>query len=131
MAEAVMDLYQLRAKQLGIDVNGKREPLNLVVCKQLGAQLGPEGITRLQARLQPYGVTIFTEESAPRPFLANRWKCDGCQVFSYEAKFNSPLVGVVETMTWWGGLGANGFTNVSIFLFGRWFRLATWQAWVA
>lgn len=131
MAGAVMDLYQRNSRRLGEAVNGKRPPLNLVVCKQLSGELGANGFEKLRTRLKPYDVTLFTEASAPRSFLANRWKCEECQVFCAQTKFNSPFVATVEAWTWWGTLGGNGFTNISVFLFGKWFRVATWQTWVA
>lgn len=131
LAEEVMRIYQKHAVRYGLAVNGKRRPLNLVLSDELVQQLGPRGVESLGQRLAPWDVTLFTRETAPPQFLASKWKCDGCQVFSVRARFDSPLIGVAESETWWGGLGANGFTNAMIFFLGGWFRVATWQAWVA
>jgi hypothetical protein len=131
MAEAVMRIYQRHAIRYGFAVNGKRRPLNLVLSDELTQQLGPSGVASLGQSLAPWDVTVFTRASSPPEFLASKWKCDGCQIFSIWPKFDSPLIGVVESETWWASLGANGFTNVMIFILGKWVRVATWGAWVA
>jgi hypothetical protein len=131
MAEAIMAAYQRHAVKYHLDVNGRRPHLNLVVCDDLAKSLGASGVERLQRHLEPWDVAVFTRETAPPHFLAEKWKCDECQVFCVQSKFDSPLVGVAESSTWWGSLGANGFTNVTVFLMGFWIRVATWRSWVA
>lgn len=131
MADAIMRAYQRNAIRYGFAVNGKRPHLNLVVCDDLASRLGARGLAALDRRLQPYDVTLFTRETAPSHFLANEWKCEDCQIFCVEPQFDSPLIGVAESSTWWDGLGANGFTNVNVFMLGWWVRVATWQSSVS
>ena len=131
MAGAIMQAYQRHAIRYGTAIKGKRPHLNLVVCDDLAGSLGVPGLAKLGRELEPYDVTLFTRATAPSHFLANKWKCEDCQIFCVESHFDSPFIGVAESSTWWGGLGANGFTNVNVFLFGWWVRVATWQAWVA
>ena len=131
MADAIMQAYERHAIRYGTAVNGKRAHLNLVVCDDLAERLGSSGLAALERRLHAYDVTLFTRKTAPSHFLASKWKCEDCQVFCVEPQFDSPLIGVAESSTWWGGLGANGFTNVNVFILGWWVRVATWQSLVA
>lgn len=131
MATEIMSIYQRHAVRYGFAVEGRRPHLNLVLSDDLVRELGPAGVANLSDRLTPWDVTVFTRLSAPPKFLANKSRCDGCQVLSITPKFDTPLLGVAESDTWWGLLGGNGFTNVLVFIFGKWYRVATWQAWVA
>jgi hypothetical protein len=131
MAEAIMRVYQRHAIRYGAAVNGKRAHLNLIVCDDLASSLGPRGVAALGQRLQPYDVTLFTRKTAPSHFLSKKARCEDCQIFCVEPRLDTPLIGVAESSTWWGLLGANGFTNVNIFILGWWVRVATWPSWVA
>jgi len=132
VAAWILEHYTIHAQKHGYAVDGRRPHLNLVICDELIDDTSSK--EKYSSALSKYDVSLFTESEAPNPDLESDiedWINGGYQLFCTEPVVNSPLVGRLESATWWGGLGANGFDSWFIFVFGKWVHVKSYQAWVS
>ena len=128
-----MDIEEARQHY---ETRGGRPPENaapetLVLCPDLDQALGPEGLARLQAMMQPLGKSVILEVDAPGDWIADNITKPGFTKLCAEIAWQTPIVAQVEVVYWNGPLGAGGAGHRTWFLFGFWVPSGANSAWVS
>lgn len=106
-------------------------PETLVLCPDLDQALGPEGVARLQAIMQPLGTSVMHEVDAPSDWISENITTRGFTRLCAEVAWQTPIVAQVEVVYWNGPLGAGGAGHRAWFLFGFWVPSGANSAWVS
>ena len=115
----------------GSEPHENAAPETLVLCPDLDQALGPEGVARLQAMMQPLGKSVILEVDAPSDWIAGNITKPGFTQLCAEVAWQTPIVAQVEVVYWTGPLGAGGAGHRAWFLFGYWVPSGANSAWVS